>query len=111
MHLRCCRAPKQALQDACAGGPNPGGGSSGSVLGLRCRGLTPVLHTARAGEPDDAAGELGEETALAELLSRERRLRDRSSALCVPGRSFKAVLDILEAAQVRQGGMSLGCEP
>lgn len=38
---------------------------------------------------------------MAEILSRERRLRDRNTQLLVPGKSFKRVLDFLEHAQVR----------
>ena len=80
-----------------------GAGARCQQLRARCRTLQSLkqhLYAAHAGEVAEATGELGEETALAELLSRERRLRDRSSALCVPGKSFKVVLDILEAAQV-----------
>ncbi len=39
--------------------------------------------------------------ALAELLGRERQLRDRNTQLLVPGRNFTAVLSILAAWQVR----------
>ena len=42
-----------------------------------------------------------ESSALAEILERERRLRDRNTQLLVPGKSFKRVLDFLEHAQVR----------
>ena len=42
-----------------------------------------------------------EASALAEVLGRERRLRDRNTQLLVPGKSFKRVLDILAVAQVR----------
>jgi hypothetical protein len=41
-----------------------------------------------------------ETSALAEVLGRERRLRDRNTQLLVPGKSFKRVLDILVVAQV-----------
>lgn len=52
-----------------------------------------------AGEPDEA-GDLGEQAALADLLSRERQLRDRNSQLLVPHKSFRSVLHILDQAQV-----------
>ena len=53
-----------------------------------------------AGKPDQA-GDLGEQAALADLLSRERQLRDRNSQLLVPHKSFRSVLQILDQAQVR----------
>ena len=37
---------------------------------------------------------------MAEVLSRERRLRDRNTQLLIPGKSFKRVLDFLQHAQV-----------
>lgn len=37
---------------------------------------------------------------MAEVLGRERRLRDRNSQLLVPGKSFKRVLDFLQHAEV-----------
>ncbi|CAL8463246.1 g2780 [Coccomyxa elongata] len=40
--------------------------------------------------------------ALAELLGRERQLRDRNTQLLVPGRNFTAVLSILAAWQKKQ---------
>ena len=41
-----------------------------------------------------------EASALAEVLGRERRLRDRNTQLLIPGKSFKRVLDILAIVQV-----------
>ena len=60
------------------------------------------FETLMAGEPDQA-GDLGEQAALADLLSRERQLRDRNSQLLVPHKSFRSVLHILDQAQVRAG--------
>jgi hypothetical protein len=48
------------------------------------------------GEPADDKGA----KALADLLGRERSLRDRNTQLLVPGKSFASVLTILAAVQV-----------
>ena len=50
--------------------------------------------------PSAVQSAAAEGSAMAEVLSRERRLRDRNTQLLIPGKSFKRVLDFLQHAQV-----------
>lgn len=50
--------------------------------------------------PSAVQSAAAESSAMAEVLSRERRLRDRNTQLLIPGKSFKRVLDFLQHAQV-----------
>ena len=95
-----CPALEVALgpwRDLCSArvGMLPAAAVIGMFLAVRSRQTGDLVMCPLAVQSAAAEG-----SAMAEVLSRERRLRDRNTQLLIPGKSFKRVLDFLQHAQV-----------